>query len=43
MSNWAQLGPEKSTYTSLLEVKICSKIDSGAIHLIGSFFCLLTS
>ena len=31
-----------STYTSLLEVKICSWIASGAIHLMGSFLCFLT-
>ena len=31
-----------STYTSLLEVKICSWIASGAIHLMGSFLCFWT-
>ena len=32
-----------NAYTSLLTVKISSKMDSGAIHLIGSFFCFCTS
>ena len=39
----AVLYVEYSTYTSLLEVKICSKIASGANHLMDSFLCLLTS